>query len=172
MDILGRICEIIVTIILLFFVPLAYSGTKNDLIVQTYVMTETSYFVEAVRNSGCLTKNMYDLFLKKLDETGHIYDIEFTHYEENISYDLQTDSNLDEIVQLSQHLYGTYTQDVLEELYETGRYMMKQGNYFMIKVVNKDKTYGTKMQEWFLQRSLPNAQISVVYGGVIRNETY
>lgn len=172
MDILGRVCEIIVTVILLFFIPLAYTGAKHDMMIQTYVTTETSFFAEAIRNSGSLTKNMYDLFLKKLNETGHVYEIELTHYEEKIDFDLQNDSNQNELVQFSNHYYGIYTQDIIKDLYETTQYTMKQGDYFMVKVQNKDKTYGTKLQEWFLQRALPNVQIFAVYGGIIRNEAY
>lgn len=186
MDSLGRIFEVMVTIVLLFFVPLSYTGAKQDMICQTYVTTETTYFVEAIRNAGCITKITYETFQKKLAETGYVYDIDIIHYEETMFYQEEETirpKTLDSKIAYSETIdselyegfyYGHYLDEIMEVLYEKqeDRYKMKQGDYIMVKVRNKNKTYGTKLQEWFLKRSIDAEQIYVVYGGAIRNEIY
>lgn len=190
MDSLGRIFEVMVTIVLLFFVPLSYTGAKQDMICQTYVTTETTYFVEAIRNAGCITRTTYETFQKKLAETGYVYDIDIIHYEETMFYKEEEtadskrldfeildskalDSETTDAELYEGFYYGHYLNEIMEVLYEKEeRYEMKQGDYIMVKVRNKNKTYGTKLQEWFLKRSIDTEQIYVVYGGSIRNEIY
>ncbi|MFW5629485.1 MAG: hypothetical protein ACOCNB_01680 [Acetivibrio ethanolgignens] len=75
-----KMVEMIVTIVLLFLVPIQYAGAKADILNRSYVMTETAYLVDSVRTTGKLTRQMYEEYEKKLGITRQVYEIELVHY--------------------------------------------------------------------------------------------
>lgn len=166
MESFGRMFEILVTIVLIFFIPIQYFAVKQDMISQTYVTTQTTYLVDSVRNLGYLNKGMYESYLRKLQGTNNIYEIRMTHYqlvneEENEDY--------------TKHYFSTYEKDILNQVYEdsgNGRYEFHQGDYLMVKVQNKNKTLGSILTGNFMGISPPKEQIQVVYGGMIRDEGF
>lgn len=180
MESFGRIVEIIVTVILLFLVPIQYTAAKQDMVCQTYVSSETAYLVDSVRNLGYLSKNMYETFLKKLRESNHIYKIELTHYQKrsDIQNSQEAALALEEDLNHSVNYYGIYTEDILNELYQasqggqSGSYYFRQGDYFSVKVMNLDKTLWAKIKEMLYGRSFHDNEIMAVYGGGIRDEAY
>lgn len=166
MDSFGRIAELIITVLLLFFVPLEYMAVKQDAISQTYVTAETSYFVDSVRNLGYVNREMYETFIRKLDCTNNVYDIEMTHHR----YKLEPNED-----SYRGHYYSNDKGEILNTIYaetEKTQYLFHQGDYFLLKVKNKNKTFGNAVQELFLEFELPLEQIYVVYGGAIRDEIY
>ncbi len=70
-----------------------------------------------------------------------------------------------------------YTKKILSNLFPdspTGneRYELNCGDYFLLEVFNKNKTMGTKVKELFLTVDLPDKNIIVNYGGMVKNENY
>lgn len=166
MDSFGRILEIIITVVLIFLIPIQYFAIKQDMISQTYVTTQTSYLVDSVRNLGYLNKETYDTYLRKLQATNNVYEIKMTHYQ--FVYEAEEED-------YAKHYYCTYENDILDQIYDENsieRYDFHQGDYLMLKVKNKNKTYGTFMVHHLMGVNLSQEQIQVVYGGVIRDEGY
>lgn len=171
MDSFGRILEILITVVLLFLVPLNYMATKQDMICQTYINTETSYLVDSVRNLGYLSESMYQTFLKRIHATNHVYEISFTHYKQVT--DLIYEEGKEETeAEYANNYYGIYTEEISGMMETDKIYKMKQGDYFVLKIQNVDKTLSVKLKELFLNRKIEGAQILVVYGGAIRDEAY
>ncbi len=151
---------------------------KQDMICQTYVTTEVSYLVDSVRNLGYVTDQMYTTFLRKLEATNQVYDVELIHYKRVVDPILEENT----VVWNECNYYCTYTSDILNQLYmgtndvdddgSVNCYKMNQGDYFTMKVHNKNKTFAVRLQEFFLHRNLTAEQIMVVYGGAIRDEAY
>lgn len=162
-DAFGRVVEIIITVILLFLVPVSYMASKQDSITQTYVTTECAYLVDSVRNTGFLSRQMYESFLKKLDQTGQAYEIELNHYKRIV--DITEEEYL-------QYYHGIYKEDILTELSgsEKERYELNKGDFFSIRVANKNKTLAARLQGMFYGRLFGEKQIQVVYGGAVRDE--
>jgi hypothetical protein len=167
--------ELLVTVVLLFLVPLNYMAIKQDMICQTYITTEVSYLVDSVRNLGYVTDQMYTTFLRKLEATNQVYDVELIHYKRVIDPIIEEDA----VVWNECNYYCTYTEDILNQLYMENNmddsvncYRLNQGDYFTMKVSNKNKTFAVRLQEFFLNRSISAKQIMVVYGGAIRDEAY
>ena len=172
MDSFGKIIGIYIGIVLMFIFPILYFAQKQDAITQTYVLTETSYFVDSIKNSGYITDDMYQRFIKKLDATNHLYTIEIEHSHPVINpvYDEKTNVFMDEF---REHIYITYTDTIMEGVYGSDRvYKFNQGDYITVKVYNRTKTYATKLQELLFSKRMPVEQIYVVYGGAIRDENY
>ncbi|ROR28189.1 hypothetical protein EDD66_105128 [Mobilisporobacter senegalensis] len=166
MESFGRVLEILITIILIFLIPIQYFAIKQDMISQTYVMTQTSYFVDSVRNLGYINKEMYESYLRKLYGTNNIYEIKMTHYQ--FVYEAEE-------TDYRKHYYCFYEGDILEQVYnEAGeeRYDFHQGDYLMLKVQNKSKTLGTFIVEQLIGTTPSLDQIQVVYGGAIRDEGF
>lgn len=161
-----KMVEIIVTVILLFLVPLQYAGAKADVVSRSYVMTETAYFVDSVRNTGCLTTQMYQEYLKKLAVTGQVYDIEITHYQKLLN---ETESGY------QTYYHGVYTEELLKQLFsEEDRYEFLPGDFIRLQVKSKSPSFAEKFSLFFRAEAVKNAafqEVQVIYGGRIRNET-
>lgn len=169
---LGKIVVILFSVLLFFILPILYLSQKQDVINQNYVMTETVKFVDSIKNQGYLTKNMYDSYIKKIDETNNVYTVEIEHSHKTISplYDEDSKQFLDDI---STNYYSTYEEDILKELYEgSGTYTFSQGDYISVKVYNKNKTFSAKLQQSLYHSEMPGIQILITYGGIIRDEDY
>lgn len=150
MDYFGRVMEILVTVILLFIVPLNYMSARNELLCQNYVTTETTYFVDSVRNAGFVNKQMYETFIKRLSVTKIPYEVKMTHYKESFSC-----------------YYGVYHEDIMNEVSVSEVYYMGKGDFFSVSVKKKGVTWGDRLENFLIGRNQTSAELQVVYGGGI-----
>ena len=158
MDSFGRIIEIIVTVVLLFLVPVYYLSLKQDAVCRVQVQTETAYFVDSVRNQGYLTRNMYELFLKELDRTGQVYDVELTYYKK-----VEVKNEAGE--------YEThYESSRMEEFLSKEKAEFQKGGFFKAEVKNISRPLSAKITDMVLSVDISDKQIYTVYGGAIRDE--
>lgn len=163
MNSLGKVIEIILMAIFICVLPVYYMALKQDSICQTYVTTETSYFVDSIRNQGYLTKDMYQLYQKRLQATGLLYSVYMIHYKAELS----------QIEEGGKIIYKKYYHTITtKEILKEKSYYFTRGDYFKIEIYNQSKTYATKLGELFYGRKLPIEQIAVTYGGMIRDEVY
>lgn len=176
-DSLGKIFSILIAVFILFIFPI-----KNELEVQDnssrlYVFTETSRFVDSVRNLGYITPSMYEDFTIKISNTGNIYEIDMTHYSKRYDpiYDDPTDKTTFKN-DFNINYIGTYNYQIMDELFPRNSvgtsYEMSRGDFFQVKVHNTNKTLATRIQEFIYNMDLPSAKISVNYGGMILDEDY
>lgn len=165
MNSFGKIVEIILLAIMLFIVPVQYNALKQDNIVQTMLMTQTSLFTDTIRNKGYIDRELYEEFLGRISKTDNVYDVEITHYKKIYNYDEDT--------RIYVMNYECCTNEVIaEEIYsDEGKYRMEAGDFICVSVKSKGKTFGEKIQG-ILTDSDINSAIDVVYGGVIRDEAY
>lgn len=146
-----------------------YLGQKQDMISQIYVSNEVSKFVDSIKNTGYLSKDMYLSFYSKLSATNISYDIEITHAHKVV------EPKYDEIIQdytqdYTTYFYNIYLDDILTELDNNGCYYFSQGDYISLHLVNQTKTLATRLQEILFSSAIPEEQIFVTYGGLIRSE--
>lgn len=158
-----KMAELIVTIVLLFLVPLQYAGAKADMLNRSYVMTETAYLVDSVRATGKLTKQMYEEYEKKLGITRQVYEIEMVHYKKLLN---ETEDGYQTYFQ------GVYTTDIREQLFsEIGRYELLPGDFFRIQV---SRTGSSMAERFSLFQGIPKQgekfNVEVIYGGRVYNE--
>lgn len=169
---MSKVTAIILACCLLFLVPIKDMADKQDAIVQSYVSQETTKLIDAVRNNGYLTADMYDTYLDRLDKTGNLYTIEIVHKHEVINPIYNEDTG-DFLHDTSINYYNTYNEGILTELYEgSGTYQFNQGDYVSIKLYNKNRTFSTSIQRMLSIKNVPDIQIYFTYGGMIRDENY
>lgn len=158
MDSFGKIVEIMVTAVLLFLVPVYYLSLRQDAVCQSQVRTETAYFVDSVRNQGYLTKNMYELFLRNLDHTGQVYQVELSYYKKVE-------------VQNEEGEYETHYQLIsMEELLDGEKIQLQKGGFFKAEVSNISKPLSAKISKMIFSVDISERQIYTVYGGAVRDE--
>lgn len=158
-----KMVELMVTIVLLFLVPLQYAGAKEDILNRSYVMTETAYLVDCVRTTGKLTRQMYEEYEKKLGITRQVYEIEMVHYKKLLN---ETEEGYQTYFQ------GVYTEDIKEQLFsEAGSYELLAGDFFRVQV----NRYSSSMAERFslflgTRKGRKSTGIEAIYGGRVYNE--
>lgn len=162
MKVFGTTCEILLTIILLFLVPVFYFSCQQELLLQNYVQYQVIYFTDSVRNVGYMNWSMYDSMRKNLDRTNHIYEIELSVYEK---YRNSGSEN--------SYILGTYTEDIMDTIYNRReKYIMHQGDFISISVKRKDLTMIERVIGMLGVRENYNYSIPIQYGGMIRDECF
>lgn len=111
-DAVGRIFSIFMAAILMFIVPVYIVYERKQETIQTYVLSETIYFVDNVSNTGKLTKNMYLEYAKKIDSVLSASKINMTVVrcdsegnEEYIDTDLKSGLMTDDKIELLKNDY-------------------------------------------------------------------
>lgn len=169
MDSFSKIISIFLAVILMFISPLLYMAQKQDSITQLYVSTETTRFIDNIKNSGYINKSMYEDYIKKIDQTGNLYEIEITHCHKRV--EPLVDVNTNDILQdYSVYYYNTYEDEIFEAFDKDMDYSFNRGDFISIDIFNRYKTTAVSILENILSKDITDTQIVVTYGGMIRDE--
>lgn len=169
----GKMFSVLLAVLLLFMVPLMHMYEQQDKTSRIFVFTETTEFVDAIRNVGHLTPQMYEEFVRKLSATNNHYEIALEHSHERLDPiygdPLDPASFKD---QYEVHYDTYYTKEVMDHLFPIvgigSTYEFSQGDYFLVRITNKNKTLGTRVKQLLLGGQLPTQTIFVQYGGMIK----
>ena len=169
MNSFSKVVAILIAVFVMFIGPLLYMAQKQDAISQVYVSNETTKIVDSVKNTGFLSRTIYMDFIQKIDKTSNLYKIEIAHIHRIV------EPLYDENTGLFQNDYDTYYtntyQDAVYEAFDQGEdYYFSRGDFISITVVNRTKTLATRIMELFYRSDIPDEQILVTYGGMIRDE--
>lgn len=154
----------------MFLGPLLYMAQKQDAISQNYITNETARFVDSIKNTGHLSREMYMDYVKKIDATNNLYKIEIVHSHKIVEplYDENTGTFLNEY---NTYYRNTYQDDIMDAFDRGEEYYFVRGDLLSLTVLNRTKTLATKLMELFYASDIPDEQILVTYGGMIRDET-
>ena len=160
---------IIVGTFILFSISMSVVSEQTDHVAQENVDIATTKFVDNIRESGYMSKRMYEDFIKKLQITGNLYDITLTC--EHVSYiPVYTDDGVFKNDYQESYI-KTYKKDILKSIYDDGEdFKMSEGDYFYVKVSSKNVTLATKVRNFIFHTGSPTGTITSYYGGSIRNE--
>ncbi len=169
MESFSKLVAIFLAVILLFITPLLYMAQKQDFISLLYISKETTKLVDSIKNSGYISKRMYESYIKAIDKTGNLYRIEITHSHKRV--EPLVDVNTNDILQgFHVNFYNTYEEEILEAFDNNEDYNFNRGDYISIRVSNRNKTTAVSIMESILSRDIEDTQIVVTYGGMIRDE--
>ena len=158
----GFVFEILLTVILLFLVPIFSFQYQEELLLEGEVEYQTIYFTDSIRNVGFVSKNMYEQFLESLRRTSHVYQVEISVYEKYVNSDAPYG-----------YWLGTYTDRMLEDMYgPKERFLMHQGNFITVSVYRKDENAWEKFLNMIGVQNIRNGRIPFRYGGMIRDECF
>lgn len=138
----GTIVAIMISVYMMFIMPLNNMIYENEKLEQMYIVNEITYFVENVRNTGNISEDMYIGLTDKLVSMNSLYNIGITHYKNIYNEDGS------EILYFEEE---KYLYDIEDELQQNGIYYLKKNEYIKITVTKGDN-------------------MVACYGGSIKNE--
>lgn len=169
MDVFGKVVAIFAGVILLFIAPLFYMAQKQDSISQLYVAQETTRLTDTIRMSGVLTLTMYKDYIKRIDKTGNLYDLQIVHAHKRVAPDYdETTATVGK--KIHSYFYNTYEDEIYLAFDEGKDYYFTQGDYISVKVVNRNKTMAASIFSLLSRGDNNEVSILVTYGGLIRDE--
>ena len=162
-DSLSVIFATMVAAIIMFLFPMIDTWERQDDLSYIAAYTAVVNTVDAVRNTGRLTEDMYNDLVTKLTATGNRFNIQLEH---RASYYVSDGAGGYEVVYLN-----NYNTDILNVLETSGEYTdFRKGDYFYISVKNTNMTQATVLKQNLYGTKMEAFKIGVPYGGQIKNE--
>lgn len=180
---LWKILAFIICALLLFLAPLMSFLERQDDITYSVVFAECSRFVDACRDTGYITPNMYNEFISRLSSTGNTYDIKLSHIMRSVNpVYKENGANLTFTGEYDIIHKAASERRILEALFPNGSnvsaldksrfYKMRMGDLLFVEVKNKGKTMATAIRDMVLFSDTKSPGIFVRTGGMVRNEAY
>jgi len=169
--------------VLLFLVPVMNMLERQESAAYTVVLTETNRFVDAARDAGYITPNMYSEFVGRLGATGCTFDIRIEHVKSTIYpvyrqngqvLEFTGEYEISRIVQDHDAILSVLFPDdpSLGVFDRERRYDMKAGDLLFVEVRNRGKTMVTALRDMILLSDTRHPTLFVRAGGLVRNEAY
>lgn len=166
-DTLITIVAIALAAVLMFVFPLMSLAERTDDISQLAATTATIEFSDNVRTTGKLTLEDYQKYLQTLTATGNSFDVDLQimQLDENPSVKVTQA----EMTKIGENVYyNKYTSQIEQELNQTGRIKLKEGDMFYVTVRNTNQTIAESLRNFFYQLTGSNSyQIGAKQGGVV-----
>ena len=151
-DTLSIIFAIMISLILMFLFPLVDAWDLQDNLSYAIAYSATVDFVDTARNTGYISRDLYDSFQGKLLATGNTFEVTLEHREFN--EDLKAYLN-------------KYTNEIEKVLDSGNNYKLDKYDYFYVTVKNSNRTQATIINDFFSSSHGTNTKIAVAYGGVV-----
>ena len=138
-DTLITVVAIFLAAILMLVFPLMSLAERTDDISQLAVQTATTEFVDNVRTTGKMTLDDYQALLSDITATGNTFSTEVLIQQLDENPGVKTTQA--EATKIGENLYyNIYTTQVEEQLYDTGRINLKEGDIVTVTVRNTNQT--------------------------------
>jgi hypothetical protein len=169
-QVLWKILGILLSVILMFVVPIMNLYERQDNISYSVVSTQLNHMTDSARDIGGLDASAYQTFLKTLDQTGNGYSISIEHYEKVYVPIYNNDGLFMEGYHISYE--GFYKDDVEAMLSSGGFYPMNQGDMFFVSVHNITPTKSQIVRQILYGMDPRYPSLIVRGGGMVRHESY
>ncbi|MCG7409167.1 hypothetical protein MH117_17255 [Paenibacillus sp. ACRRX] len=183
MNAISKLFAILIAVLLLYVYPASEASERQDDLSALVAHGAAVQFVDAVRSKGYITPTMYNEFERTLASTGNLYDVELEHLHKKYDpvYTNPTDPGTFQN-EFEVHYDGFYSAEVKAILFPDNtwdqrdsrrRYKLTAGDFFTVKVANRNRTQGTLIRDWLNGSNTGNAAvITANYGGMVLNEDY
>ena len=180
-DTISIIFAALIGTFLIVIMPLYSILDRQDSMSYNVVLTQTTKFVDDIRNNGFITKDAYYDYISSLASTSNTYKITIEAYKRTLIRDTDEDGKIikDSFVE-EVELYNT--QDILEvleadrvdkEANSIGRnntYLFNENDEIYVRVYNTNITSGSIIYNMLTNgRAQTDKVINVSYGGVVNN---
>lgn len=157
-DGLWKVAAVLLSVVLLFVVPMYLSYERQDEIIYHTVERATDQFSEKVREIGYVDRMLLEQLKSELNATGYTYDVALEHLEKRFS----ENNGLLEV-----YYEGTYTEDIAAVLAQGEQYRCHIGDFFYVKVRCTSRSNADVLRGLFgvhVNRSM----LQLKSGGIIR----
>ena len=167
-DVVGKIAAFLLASIIFFFGTTTLYAQKQDTIVQNYVEAAVEEFVDTARTSGYISQSAYNNLVARLDATKNVYEVSIIHSEAKTNFVNSGETTFED------NFEAHTKQEILSRLDEQSglsgaspKYVMKNGDFIRVEVVNNSPTLARKMFGMFIGATRNGGQIRCSYGGYI-----
>lgn len=182
MNPIPKILALLLIVVLIFIYPLSKELSQQDDLSYLLVHKATTEFVDAVRDKGYITPQMYEDFVQLIHKTGNLYDISLAHEQKRV-VPVYTDPANPSTFQnrYETHYDGQYTSQILSVLFpnntkpkndESRKYKLYVGDYFNVVVKNINRTTGDYIRDFINLNHTDRHRIYIPYGGMVLNEDH
>ena len=180
-DTISIIFAALIGTFLIVIMPLYSILDRQDSMSYNVVLTQTTKFVDDIRNNGFITKDAYYDYISSLASTSNTYKVTIEAYKRTLIRDTDKEGKIikDSFVE-EVELYNT--QDILDvleaetidkEANKIGRnntYLLNENDEIYVRVYNTNITSGSIIYNMFTNgRAQTDKVINVSYGGVVNN---
>lgn len=166
-DSLSVIFATIVAAIIMFLFPMIDTWERQDDLSYMAAYTAVVDTVDAVRNTGRLTADMYDDLVSTINATGNRFQVQLEHRE---YVTVPNGVGGYEVVYIN-HYTKEIVENYLDKSSENNEYKeFNRGDFFYISVKNTNKTQATMLKQNLYGARMETFKIGVPYGGQIKNE--
>lgn len=166
-DHLGTVILIIISVIVIGVLPMASVAERNDDIAQLAVQTAISEFVTNTQKTGRITTDDYDKLIAQLNATGNTYDVGIEVQVLDLNPAKRTTQS-DETKIGENIYYSVYTTQVLNELDDKSKYVLKEGDMVTVTASNSNNTISQMLKNFFYSLSGNNTyRIAGSQSGVV-----
>ena len=180
MNSITKVFAILIAVLLLYIFPISAAFDHQDDVSELVVLRAVTAFVDAVRDKGYISPEMYNDFVQALNATGNTYDIQMEHGQKR--YDPVYDDPLRPETfrgEYAVHYEMFYNAQILPVLFPDNaagkddpsrRYRLAVGDTFYVLVKNTNRTNGTILHDFLNNAGSTHVKIFIPYGGMVRNE--
>ena len=174
--IIGRIVAPIILIILMIVVPLVWVATGIDNTQRSAADRIVNMYASEVRSTGVITKENYEAFLRNLQKTGEIYDINIVHEsvvavpEGKGKFSKSFKSYGKEDILAYVEGYGDDLEPGTADDTEGADYRMKTGDYITITATSVNGSVGTRYLDAANGDAVKGIKINATAGGMVGNK--
>ena len=119
-DSFSKIVAILISVILMFVAPIKITMERQNEFKQTYVLSETMYLVDNIRNTRILSREMYESYANKV--TGMIKNSKIEILSSDLGYE-----------------NFVFTSDIFNGFQTNGRFEFKKYDYIKIIVYENEE---------------------------------
>ena len=176
-DNISIIFAAIIGTFLIVLLPLYSILDRQDSMSYNVVLTETTNFVDEIRNNGFIDKESYYNYISALASTSNTYKVNIEVYKKTLIHEtsktgkIKPDSyvevvELDNTKDVLQVLEGEKSVNVTDSNKKNNVYLLKQNDEIYIKVYNTNITSGSIIYN-LISGVSDRKVIDVSYGGVV-----
>ena len=158
----SRTMLVLIAVFVFFYQSILSTAIANENTTRVAVTSKVVDFVDRITETGILTCQEYETFIRYLDSTGVLFKVTLEHQHQSISPSTAGDDVVSSWV-----LVGK--EAVLDELYTSGSYHFAKGDLINVTVVNQTNTVATVLKLQGIGADVLHT-ITAKHGGTIRDE--
>ncbi len=128
---LGKVVDILVAIIALFFIPFMWVTGKTEQLENNYSRAVIDNFAERIAVNGYMTTEDYEDLVAQLSKTSRRYNIEFKHASATFEPEYDSGTFTGNVME---YMDEAYTDEILSAMDDHGAYLMELGDSFTVSI--------------------------------------
>lgn len=171
------IFSVIIGTLLLVLLPLYSLMDRQDSMAYNVVLTETTKFVDNIRNNGFIDQKSYEDYLLAINSTSNTYKVTIEAYRKKLIHDVNGNGSINNDTFVEDiELYNT--QDILDAInsnsandksnIKNGVFLLEEQDEVYVRVYNTNRTVGSTIYN-LIAGVTDSKVIDISYGGAVND---